>query len=103
MARQTVHKGALVAQIASKTPSVDIKTITTILDLLQEVVLENINSGYNSKINGFLSFELIEVAQRIGRDSKTKEKVVIPACRRMNVKVSNKFQNLITQENENKE
>lgn len=94
--QKTIHKNALIAQIVNKS-QIDIKTVTLVLDILQESILENVNNGLNSKINGFLSFEEIKVAPRKGTNPKTGEKIEIPPKRRMNVKVSEKFQDKIEQ------
>ncbi len=93
---KTIHRNALVSQISTKT-NLDIKTINLALDSLQESILENLNNNLNTKINSFVSFEEINVAPRKGVNPETGEKIVIPAKRRMNVKVSEKFQEKIIQ------
>ena len=94
--RKTIHKNALVAQIANKS-ELETKVVDLILTTLQESVLENLNNGLDTKINGFLGFEEINVAPRKGVNPETGEKISIPAKRRMNVKVSEKFQEKIKQ------
>jgi len=86
-------------QMAFKT-ALNNDVINLVLDSLQESILENLNNNLNTKINSFVSFEEINVAPRKGVNPETGEKIVIPAKRRMNVRVSEKFQEKIKQEKE---
>jgi len=95
--RKTIHKNALVAQIANKS-GLETKVVDLVLVSLQESILDNLNNGLGTKINGFLGFEEIKVAPRKGVDPDTGRKIELPAKRRMNAKVSEKFQEKIKQE-----
>lgn len=96
--RSAINKNALINQIASKC-SLSAKDIATVLGTFQEVLLENINNNCDTRISGFLSFDVIEIAQRVGFNRRTGEKVKVDAQKRVNAKVSDVFQKLIKQEN----
>lgn len=98
MERKTViSKNAFASQIASKC-SINVNDVNTILNTLQQVILDNVNNGFGVNLSGFLTFEVIELAQRVGVDSKTGKKIKLPAQKRLNVKVSDSFQKKIKQE-----
>lgn len=94
--REIIHKKALVSQIADKC-SIDDQTVNEVINGLQEIILESINNDCNININGFLSFRCIELAQRVGIDSTTGEKIIIPPIKRVNAVVSESFQKKIKQ------
>lgn len=94
--KKVVYKNAFINQISSKC-SIDIKDVSKVLETMQQVLLDNINDGFGIKINGFLSFEIIELAQRVGIDSETGKKIQLPSQKRVNVKVSDSYQKKINQ------
>lgn len=94
---KTIYKNALISQVATKL-SIEASEVDLVLKGIQDVILDNINNNYNTNISGFISFQNIQTAPRVGRDPDTNEKIRIPSVRRVNVRVSENYQKKIKQE-----
>lgn len=92
----TISKNALINQIASKC-SLDSRDVKEVLSKFEEAILENIDNNYDVRLGGFLTFEIIKVAQRVGLNKRTGQQIKIDSQKRVNVKISDAFQKKINQ------
>ena len=82
-----MNKPELVAQIADKN-NLTKKQTEQIFDSFVETLFEGLNEDGKVNITGFGIFEIKETAQRVGRNPRTGEELVIPAKKSVAFRVS---------------
>ena len=75
-----MNKGQLVESIAKKS-NLSVKDSTAALNAFIESVKETLAKGDSISLVGFGTFLVRDRAERIGRNPRTKEEVVIPAVK----------------------
>lgn len=71
------------------------KEIEEILNLFIDVVKEELSKGNKINLRNFGTFEVVERAERIGRNPKTGEDAKIPACKVPKFKPGEDFKNCV--------
>ena len=75
-----MNKTELVAAVAKKS-ELSKKNVEAVLKAFTEVVEEELQSGGKVQLVGFGTFEVSERAERIGRNPKTGEEMIIAASK----------------------
>lgn len=75
-----MNKTELVAAVAKKS-ELSKKNVEAVLKAFTEVVAEELQSGGKVQLVGFGTFEVSERAERIGRNPKTGEEMIIAASK----------------------
>jgi|HigsolmetaAR201D_1030396.scaffolds.fasta_scaffold01523_1 Bacterial nucleoid DNA-binding protein len=81
-----MNRVELEAYVAEKT-EVDKDTVAKVLDGIIEVVTEALANGDDVRIVRFLSLGVKERAARVGKNPKTGEAIMIPASRRVALRI----------------
>lgn len=89
-----MNKSELVAAIAEKAGITKAET-EKVLETFMEQVEEALKNGDKIQLVGFGSFEVKERSERIGRNPKTKEAMVIPASRTPYFKAGKKLKDAL--------
>ncbi len=75
-----MNKSQLIKAVADKS-ELSQKQISETWTLFEAAILENLKAGEKIQISGFGTFEVRERAERKGRNPKTGEVVIVPACK----------------------
>ena len=75
-----MNKSQLIKAVAEKS-ELSQKQIGETWKLFEQTILETLNAGDKVQLSGFCTFEIRERAERKGRNPKTGEVVVVPACK----------------------
>ena len=75
-----MNKSELIAAVVEKT-ELSKKDAEKAIKAFEEVVTEELKKGEKDQLVGFGTFEVAERAERIGRNPKTKESMVISASK----------------------
>lgn len=73
-------KSELITEMSNRT-NMNKKDCADALEAFQEVVKDELIKGERVQLIGFGSFEVAERAERIGRNPKTSEEILIPASK----------------------
>lgn len=57
------------------------KDASNFLDAFVDIVSDELKAGRSVQLIGFGTFDVVEKAEREGRNPKTNEKMIIPACK----------------------
>lgn len=77
-----MNKSQLIKIVAEKSNgTLSQKQVGETWTLIEDAILENLKAGEKIQISGFGTFEVRERAERKGRNPKTGEVVVVPACK----------------------
>lgn len=90
-------KADLVKRLSEKTESTQ-KEAQAHLDAFLDVVREALQSGEDIRLTGFGSFSVQDVAAREGVNPRTREKIHIPAGKRVKFTAGSKLQSAIEPE-----
>lgn len=77
---KTLNKTDLVNKVAQRTGAKK-KDVDMIISTMLESIGDALVSGDKVQLVGFGSFEVRNRAERIGRNPRTKEEILIPACK----------------------
>lgn len=89
-----MNKPELVSAIAEKTGLKKVD-ITSVVDALVESVVEAVAAGDKVQISGFGIFKYNERAERVGRNPKTNEEMIIPATKTPAFKAGKAFKDAV--------
>ena len=88
-----MNKGELIKAMAEKAGFTN-KDAAIAYEAFVEVVTEALKAGEKVQLVGFGTFEVKEVAERMGNNPKTNEKVAIPACKKPVMKFGKAYKDL---------
>lgn len=88
-------KKDFVKAIAGKIEGATQKDIAVIVDTALEVIVDTVAAGEKVALTGFGTFETVERAEREGRNPKTSEKIIIPACKSPKFKAGKNFKDSV--------
>ncbi len=88
-----MNKGELIKAMAEKAGFTN-KDASTAYEAFVEVVTEALKAGEKVQLVGFGTFEVKEVAEKVGINPQTKEKVAIPACKKPVMKFGKAYKDL---------
>lgn len=75
-----MNKTELINKVA-ETTSLSKKDVETVIKATLETIMETTAAGEKIQIVGFGTFETRERAERLGRNPRTKEEIIIPASK----------------------
>ena len=75
-----MNKSQLIKSVAEKS-ELSQKQVTEALSLIEATLIETLKAGEKVQLSGFGTFEVRERAERKGRNPKTGEVVIVPACK----------------------
>lgn len=81
-----MNKPEIIESIASKA-ELSKKDAESALNAFMDTVEENLAKGEKISLVGFMNFEAKDVPERTGRNPKTSETILIPAHKKVSVKV----------------
>lgn len=84
----TLGKTKLISKIAARADGISKEKCETVIDLYMDEVIKALAAGDKVVIKNFMTFEVIERAEREGRDLKTGEIVTYPPVKLVKCKVS---------------
>lgn len=90
-----MNKDLLVKETSREIEGATQKDVKIVLDTLIEVIERTVASGEKISIAGFGVFELVERAERTGRNPKNGETIAIPATKVPKFKAGSTFKNLV--------
>lgn len=64
------------------------KSVRAVMDGIQKALVSHIEAGDSVKILPFMTIDVVDRAQRVGRNPRTGEKMVIPECKTLKAKFS---------------
>ena len=88
-----MNKGELIKAMAEKAGFTN-KDASTAYEAFVEVVTEALKAGEKVQLVGFGTFEVKEVAEKVGINPQTKAKVAIPACKKPVMKFGKAYKDL---------
>lgn len=88
-----MNKGELIKAMAEKAGFTG-KDAAAAYEAFVEVVTETLKTGEKVQLVGFGTFEVKEVAEKVGINPQTKEKVAIPACKKPVMKFGKAYKDL---------
>lgn len=91
-----MNKGELIEQLADKAGFTK-RDATLAYDSFIETLTQALKKGEKVQLAGFGTFELKEVPQKEGINPFTKEKVVIPACKKPVLKFGKSYKDELNQ------
>lgn len=83
-----MNKEGLIKEVVSNVEGATKKDITVVVDEFFDIIKNTISAGEKVNIAGFGSFEVVERAERVGRNPKTGESVNIKASKSPKFKAS---------------
>lgn len=75
-----MNKSQLIKNVAEKS-DLSQKKVAETWALFEEAIVDGLKAGEKIQLSGFGTFEVRERAERTGRNPKTGEVVVVPACK----------------------
>ena len=75
-----MNKSQLIKSVAEKS-DLSQKQVSEALSLIEATLIESLKAGEKVQLSGFGTFEVRERAERKGRNPKTGEVVIVPACK----------------------
>lgn len=87
-------KKEMIKEVAEKTGFTQ-KDITAVVDATMETIVDKVKVGEDVKLSGFGTFELVERAERQGRNPQTGETIMIEATKAPKFKASQGFKNAV--------
>ncbi len=91
-------KADIVDIISSSTGLTKVETEAVVKGFL-ETVIDSMKRGENIELRGFGSFKVVKRAQRVARNPKTNEEVIVPEQYVPMLKVSKDFKKAVNQAN----
>ena len=88
-----MNKGELIKAMAEKAGFTN-KDAATAYDAFVEVVTDALKAGEKVQLVGFGTFEVKEVAAKVGINPQTKEKVSVAACKKPVMKFGKAYKDL---------
>ena len=88
-----MNKGELIKAMAEKA-GFSGKDAAAAYEAFVEVVTDTLKAGEKVQLVGFGTFEVKEVAEKVGINPQTKEKVAIPACKKPVMKFGKAYKDL---------
>lgn len=88
-----MNKSEFIRSLADK-QGVTIKEAETNFNAFVETLTDCLQNGEYVHISNFATFELVEKEEREGVNPKTKERIVIPACKSPNAKFSKAYKEI---------
>ena len=88
-----MNKGELIKAMAEKAGFTN-KDASIAYEAFVEVVTDALKAGEKVQLVGFGTFEVKEVAEKVGINPQTKEKVAIPACKKPVMKFGKAYKDL---------
>ena len=92
-----MNKSELIAAVVEKT-ELSKKDAEKAIKAFEEVVTEELKKGEKVQLVGFGTFEVAERAERIGRNPKTKESMVISASKAPKFKAGKALKDAVNEE-----
>lgn len=89
-------KKDLIGIIAEKT-NITKKNTETVINEFITTVTDALVTGDDVKLTGFICFEVKDVAERTGRNPKTSETILIPAHKKVAVKVGKALKDAVNE------
>ena len=86
-----MNKTEMIKSVASKIEGASQKDIGVVIDATIETIKETLANGEKIQLVGFGTFEVSERAERMGRNPKTGEEIVIPASKAPKFKAGKAF------------
>ena len=86
-----MNKTQMVKEIAGRIEGASQKDIGVVIDATIETIKETLANGEKIQLVGFGTFEVSERAERMGRNPKTGEEIVIPASKSPKFKAGKAF------------
>ncbi|MFQ5556140.1 MAG: HU family DNA-binding protein [Acidimicrobiales bacterium] len=85
-----MNKGELIAAISDKA-GVSQKEAGDCLDAFFDVVCDQVGSGGEVGVTGYIKFSQVERAARMGRNPQTGEKIYVPASKAVKISAGSKL------------
>lgn len=89
-----MNKNDLTSAVAEKA-DVDVATAGSVIAAFQEVVTDQVASGEQVALTGFLTFDRVDKAATTARNPQTGEAVQVPAKKVPRVKVGTQFKRAV--------
>lgn len=70
-------------------------TAKRMIKAFEQLVIEELLKGNEFCIHGFLTLSVIEVPERYGFDPATQERKIVPAYKKVKVKIGDRFKDII--------
>lgn len=90
-----MNKQELVKSVTSKIEGTTQKDVAIVLDSILESITEELVSGDKVYLVGFGSFETVERAERMGRNPKTNEPMVIASSKAIKFKAGKSLKDAV--------
>lgn len=87
-------KNDLITNIANKT-GISKATCETVIDVFADEIKDCLVNGDRILLKGFMSFEVIERAEREGKNLNTGESITYPSVKSIKCKVSKAFKDAV--------
>lgn len=87
-------KNELITNIASKT-GLSKMSCESVIDAFSDVVKDCLISGDKIRLNGFMSFEIVERAAREGKNLNTGAPITYPSVKSIKCKMSQAFKDAV--------
>ena len=89
-----MNKKELAEAIASK-QNIDLKTVEKVINCSIDAIVEAVAQGDSVQFVGFGTFSQSARSERNGRNPKTKEAIIIPACKTPKFKAGKVFKDAL--------
>lgn len=71
------------------------RQVEDVIDIAIETVKTRVADGEQVKIGNFLTLDLVDAAERSARNPKTGETILVPAKKKIKVKISSNFKEFV--------
>ena len=92
--KQKMTKDELVKEIARELNKTQLE-VKSVIETMLEVMLDNLSKGKDIALNGSFNFAVVDVPEREMNNQITKGVVVVPAHKKIKVKVSKSWQDQV--------